>query len=308
MNILITGGNGFLGSNLTKKFIDNGHNVTILDLKKNKFSIQNKKAKFIKCDLTNMRSLNKINLKKSIDIVLHCAGQPSAALSFTDPEKDLRLNILSTLNILRFIETKNIKKFAFASTFNVYEENNLVPKLNENSYCKPKSLYAISKISAENYVRCICERNDISWNIFRMFNIYGPGQDPRNKSLGMINIFLNMALNSNSINVKGSLKRFRDFVYIDDVVDAWFRVILKKNTKNKIYNIGTGKKTTINELLKLILNLLNKKIQIKETKGTPGDFNGCYANITKLQKDINFSPKISLREGLSSFIKWSKKF
>ena len=83
---------------------------------------------------------------------------------------------------------------------------------------------------------------------------------------------------------------------------------LKKNTKNKIYNIGTGKKTTINELLKLILNLLNKKIQIKETKGTPGDFNGCYANIAKLQKDTNFSPKISLREGLSFFIKWSKKF
>lgn len=304
MNILITGGNGFLGSNLTKKFLDNGHSVTILDLKKNKFSIQNKKAKFIKCDLTNIRSLNRVHLKKNIDIVLHCAGQPSAALSFTDPEKDLRLNILSTLNILRFIETKNIKKFAFASTFNVYEENNLIPKLNENSYCKPKSLYAISKLAAENYVRCICERNDISWNIFRMFNIYGPGQDPKNKYLGMISIFLNMAKKMTPIQVKGSLKRFRDFIYIDDVTEAWLKVAKDKKNYNKIYNLGTGKKTSLKELFFIISKVLDKKLVVKELKGTPGDFMGCYSNISRIKKDLKFKPQMSLLEGIKKFNNW----
>ncbi len=307
MNILITGGNGFLGSNLAKKFLEKGKKVTILDLKKNKFSLRNSKAHYIRCDLTKMKSLNQIKLKNNIDVILHCAGQPSAALSFKDPEKDLNLNILATLNILRWAEKMKIKKFVFASTFNVYEENNLIPKLKESSLCKPKSLYAVSKLAAENYIKCICERNNISWNILRMFNIYGPGQDPTNTSLGMINIFLTMALNSNLIEVKGSLNRFRDFIYIDDVASAWFKIVLSNKTKNKIYNIGTGKKTSIKELLNLILNLLRKKITIKESKGTPGDFMGCYANIDRLKKDIGFSSKVNLKKGLKLFYDWSKE-
>ena len=307
MNILITGGNGFLGSNLAKKFLEQGHKVIILDLKKNKFSLKNPKAKFIKCDLTKIKSINQINFRGKIDIILHCAGQPSAALSFKNPEKDLNLNILSTLNTLLLAEKIKVKKFIFASTFNVYEENNLTPELKETSNCKPKSLYAASKLSAENYIKCVCERNQISWNILRMFNIYGPGQDPTNKSLGMINIFLTMALNSDSIEVKGSLKRFRDFIYIDDVASAWFKIATSKKTINKIYNIGTGKKTSIKNLLNLIIKLTNKKISINETKGTPGDFLGCYANIDKLKKDTKFSPKVDLNYGLKKFYNWARQ-
>ena len=308
MNILITGGNGFLGSNLVKKFLNKGHKVIILDYKKNRFSLKNDKAKYIKCDLTKINSIKKIKFKKKIDVILHCAGQPSAALSFKDPEKDLNLNILITLNILRFAEIMKIKRFVYASTFNVYEENNFTPQLKENSPCKPKSLYAVSKLAGENYVKCICEKNNISWNILRMFNIYGPGQDPTNKSLGMINIFLTMALKSSLIEVKGSLDRFRDFVYIDDVVTAWYKVVSLKNTVNKIYNIGTGKKTSIKQLLFKIKDLLDKKIIIKELKGTPGDFNGCYASINNLKKDINFTSKVNLKKGLKLFYEWSKNF
>lgn len=307
MNILITGGNGFLGSNIAKRFLDKGNSVTILDIKQNKFSLKNNQAKFIKCDLTKMQSLNKIRLKNKIDVILHCAGQPSAALSFKDPEKDLKLNILATLNILRWAEKIKIKKFVFASTFNVYEENNSAVKIKENSLCKPKSLYAASKLSAEHYIKCICERNNISWNILRMFNIYGKGQDPTNKSLGMINIFLTMALNTNFIEVKGSLDRFRDFIYIDDVVSAWYKIVLSNKTKNKTYNIGTGKMTSIKKLLNLISGLLSKKITIKESKGTPGDFMGCYANIDKLKRDVGFTPKVDLKKGLKLFYNWSKE-
>ena len=110
------------------------------------------------------------------------------------------------------------------------------------------------------------------------------------------------------IEVKGSLDRFRDFIYIDDVVSAWYKVVSKTNTANKIYNIGTGKKTSIKQLLFQIKDLLNKKIIIKELEGTPGDFNGCYANINNLKKDINFSVKINLKKGLKLFYNWSKNF
>ena len=306
MKFLITGGNGFLGSNLAKKLLKEKKTVFVMDIKKNRFSIKNKNAKFLKCDLTKMSSLDKIRLKK-IDIVFHCAGQPSAALSFKDPIKDLNLNIKTTLNILRWAEKNNVKKFVFASTFNVYEENNYFSQLKETSICKPKSLYAVSKLAAENYVKCICERSSISWNILRMFNIYGPGQDPTNTSLGMINIFLTMAKKSDVLKIKGSTKRFRDFIYIDDVVNAWYKVAMSKKSNNQILNIGTGKKTTIEELLMLISKLLNKKLKVKELAGTPGDFMGCYANINKLRKTTGFIPHFNLKKGLEKFYNWSKK-
>ena len=227
MIVAITGGNGFLGSNLAKKFLSKGHKVYILDKSQNKFSIKNPKAIQVKCDLTNYKTLNKIKISK-VDLVLHCAGQPSAALSFNDPEFDLKVNILGTLNILRWGKIKKVKKVIFASTFNVYEENNSNPKLSEKDKCDAKSLYAVSKLASENYIRCYARHYNISWVILRMFNIFGPGQDPNNKSLGMINIFLNMAIKDNKVSVKGSLKRFRDFVFIDDVAEAWYKASINK--------------------------------------------------------------------------------
>ena len=116
-----------------------------------------------------------------------------------------------------------------------------------------------------------------------------------------------MALKDNKVSVKGSLKRFRDFVFIDDVTEAWYIASIKKNSNNSIYNIGTGKKTTILELLKIISQTINKKIEIFELKGTPGDFNGCYSNISKIKKDLNFKPKVDLKKGLKIFYKWARK-
>lgn len=306
MIIVITGGNGFLGSNLAKKFLTKGHKVYIFDKSKNKFSLTNKNAHQVNCDLTNYKTLEKLKINK-VDLILHCAGQPSAALSFKDPEFDLKVNILGTLNILRWAKTKNVKKILFASTFNVYEENNFKPRLSENDNCKAKSLYAVSKIASENYIQCYANHYNLSWVILRMFNIFGPGQDPTNKSLGMINIFLNMAIKDNKVQVKGSLNRFRDFIFIDDVVEAWYQAATKTKSKNKIYNIGTGKKTTILQLLKIISKVIKKKIQISELKGTPGDFNGCYSNISKIKRDLNFRPKVSLENGLKIFYNWAKK-
>ena len=134
-----------------------------------------------------------------------------------------------------------------------------------------------------------------------MFNVYGPGQDSKNNFLGMISIFLNMAKKTSEIKVKGSLKRFRDFIYIDDVLDAWHKVFIDRKHYNQIYNVGSGKKTTLKVLFKKISFVLGKKLKIKEEKGTPGDFLGCYANISKIKKDLKFKPKHNLLVGLKKF-------
>lgn len=304
MNIVITGGLGFLGSNLAKRLFSRGHKIIILDkiTKKNIFQIP-KKIKIYNCDICSEESLNRIKIKKS-SILIHCAAQPSAAKSFEIPKADMATNINGTFNLLNWSKKNKIKKIVYASTFNVYEENSKKFILDEKSKCEPKSLYAISKLSAENYIRVYGSYLGIKWNIIRMFNVYGPGQDPKNKFLGMINIFLNMAKNEPKIIVKGSLNRFRDFVFIDDVINAWILVVEDKKNYNEIYNVGSGKKTTIKELLKKISVVLNKKIIVNEKAGTPGDFLGCVASIKKIKKDLGYKPATNLKEGIAIFNKW----
>lgn len=306
MNIIITGGSGFLGCNLAQKFISKGHHVTTLDINVSKYKFRKKilkKTKFIKANITSIESLKKVKVKPN-SVLLHCAGQPSAALSFKNPQDDLKKNILGMINIINFADIKKIKKIVFASTFNVYQEKKSTTKLKEVSNCDPKSLLSISKLAAENYLKIYATHLKIKWNILRMFNVYGPGQDPNNPNLGMISIFLNMAKNNPTLNVKGSLKRFRDFIYIDDVVEAWYKIAIDKKNSNKIYNLGSGSKVTLKQLFKVISKTINKKLNIKVRKGTPGDFLGCYSDISKIKKDLKFFPKINLNNGLKRFNDW----
>lgn len=300
MTIIITGGFGFLGSNLANLFIRKGHNVIILDQKTESLIEIKGKYKKIKVDLSNWSSLKKIKVSSN-NIILHCAGMASAALSFKYPLKDLNSNIISTANIIEWAKKNKTKKIIFASTFNVYKEKKY---LSESDICFPKSIYSISKKASEDYIQMMCPYYKINWSILRMFNIYGPGQNPLNSDLGMINIFLNMAKKNNLINVKGSTKRFRDFVFIDDAVNAWYSCATKSISNSKIYNLGSGNKTSIFQLIKIIEKVLNKNLKIIEEKGTPGDFSGCYANISKAKKEIKFKTNTSLFDGLSLFNNW----
>ena len=262
MLIVITGSSGFLGSNLIKIFLKNNHKVIGIDRVKKK-NLNNKNYIFYKCDLNDEKSLNKIKIMEK-NILLHCAGQPSAAKSFEDPIVDLKANIFVTVKILNWAKKNNTKKIIYASTFNVYKENNKSIKLKETDICDPKSLYAISKKSGEDYIRL----------------------------LG---------------SYFGILDRFRDFIFIDDVVEVWYRIANSKKHFNKIYNLGSGKKTKINSLLKKIIQISNSKSLIKQENGTPGDFKGCYANIDSLKKDFNYTPQVNLETGLKLFNKWLDK-
>ncbi len=307
MLIIITGGLGFLGSQLAKRLSSEGYEIIIIDKKRVKKEELFNKLENIKIyggvDLTSSKLVNRIKINKP-NIILHCAGQPSAARSFEVPSQDLNINISGTLNIINWAKKNYTQKIIYASTFNVYQENVDYPHLKESFLCEPKSLYAVSKLSAENYIKVYCNFLNIKWNIVRMFNIYGPGQDPNNKYLGMISIFLNMAKKNGKIFIKGSLDRFRDFVFIDDVLYAWGLIIKDKKYFNNVYNIGSGKKTVIKDLIKVISSVLDKRIIVKVEKGTPGDFLGCYANIEKIKNHLGYSPKYNLVQGLKIFNKW----
>ncbi len=304
--IIITGGLGFIGSKLIKK-LKKQYQIIVFD---NLYTNLVKKIdgiKIIKCDLTNYKSLKKIKIK-NIYCVVHLAGQSSGPKSFKIPELDLKLNLLSTINVVNFCKLKKIKKIIFSSTFTVYGDVKNKEKISENEKCDPKSFYAISKYVSEKYLIQLCSKYKICWNILRFFNVYGPGQDLSRTDQGIVSIFLNLIRNNNKIAIQGSLNRFRDLIYIDDVINSIILLIRDTKHKNEIYNIGTGKKTTIKNLITKISKLYNKRksLKISFSKPTPGDLLGSYANIEKAKKHLGFVPSIKLDKGLRLFKDWAE--
>ena len=185
----------------------------------------------------------------------------------------------------------------------VYGDKNLGAK--ENDELNPKSFYGLSKLFSEKYIQM--QKGGIDYTIIRLFNVYGPNQNLKDLKQGMVSIYLSQFLdNTNNVIVKGSLRRFRDFIYIDDVVNFFDLIINNKITINKIYNLGSGQKVTVNSLLNKIKLIGNFNNKIREKQGTPGDQFGVYANIYKIKKELNFTPKTNLEKGLRVTCSWAK--
>lgn len=215
---------------------------------------------------------------------------------------------MSTINVINFAKINKIKKIIFSSTFTVYG-NNKKEKLAETENCNPQSFYAISKYSSERYLIKLCEKFQIKWNILRFFNVYGPGQDLSRTDQGIVSIFLDLIRNKNNIDVNGSLKRFRDLIYIDDVIKALILTLKDKKNFNQIYNVGTGKKTTVKKLIQSISKLYGKEklLKVKVTNPTPGDILGCYSDQKKIKKDLKFRANFNLSKGLKLFKDWAEQ-
>ena len=294
--ILITGVAGFIGSKIASKFANSGYEVIgIDDLSGGKINNVPKNIKFIKMDLSNKKLYGKI--PKNCKSIFHLAGQSSGEISFHEPVNDLKKNVISTLNLIDYGIKNRAKIFYYASSMSVYGKSNK-KKFSEYDICKPLSNYGNGKIASENYIKNYKEK--LPFVIFRMFNVYGPGQDMKNLKQGMVSIYLSQALNKKKIIVKGSLNRKRDFIFIDDVVDCWFKSFHSK-IKNETINLGTGKSISVRKLLRLI----QKKIlgtKIKVIKGTPGDQFSVCANNNILRKKLNIKKFINIDEGLTKFI------
>ncbi len=303
MYILITGVAGFIGSHIAKRFIDEGYKVIGIDNLSNG-DIKNipKEVDFLNIDLVNSNSINLIPPK--CEYILHLAGQSSGELSYKNPIDDLNKNTISTLNLINYGIENKVKKFLFASSMSIYGDFDCTFKgVKEKDILEPKSCYGIGKLSSEKYLKVFKEK--LPFISLRMFNVYGPGQDMNNMKQGMVSIFLSQAINYGEISVKGSLSRFRDFIFIDDVVEAWFRATFYDKALNEAINIGTGKKTTVNMLVESIKKI-TKVGYVKVEEGTPCDQLGIYADNTKLKEILNLNPQVRLENGLKTFYDWAR--
>ena len=310
MNIIVTGCAGFIGSNLCEKILLHNHKVIGIDnfdefylksKKKNnvKKIINHDNFKFINIDLDKIS-----NLKLDgdiIDVIIHLAASPGVRYSFEKTSHCLYNNINVTQKILDFSVKNKIKKFLFASSSSVYGQNKNLP-WNEKENLSPISPYAFSKLSCESLGKMYSEIDKISFISLRFFTVYGPRQRP---DLAIYKFF-NCIINNKTISVYGDGKTYRDYTYIDDIINGVFNSI-KIKSKFEIINLGNNRPIGILNLIKKIEKITKKKAKIEFLPLPKGDVPATYADIKKANKLFGFSPKIDIIKGLKLFYEWYLK-
>ena len=294
--MLVTGAAGFIGAALARRLLSMGIEVVTVDNLSTGY-IQNvpKGVTLIKGDVADPEIYDALKQYR-FSAVYHIAGQSSGEVSFDDPVHDLRTNTQSTLLIVKLCRAIRCERLIFASTMSVYGDQNSSP-VAETVGCTPKSFYGVGKHASEQYLR-IYNGSELATTSLRLFNVYGPGQNMENLRQGMVSIYLAQALKEKKILVKGSKTRFRDFVYIDDVVDCFVSCLNNEASIGQEINIGTGRKTTVEQLLELIKGKFKHEIPVTYKGETSGDIDGIYADITKMKMIFGDSERVSLDEGI----------
>ncbi len=302
MKIIVTGGAGFVGSHLVELLIKKKHFPIIVDnLNSGLYSnikkfVDSKKAQFIKCDIRNFKKV--MQLPKS-DAVIHLAAIASVVESIDNPIFVNDVNVNGTLNILEFCRKKNIKKFIFTSSAAIYGDYQR--KIIESSPTIPSTVYGSTKLTGEQYCKIYSNLFKINISILRPFNIYGPRQN--DAYAGVISKFMDRLNGNKSPIIFGNGKQTRDFIHVDDVANAFYLALKYKKKKFDVFNLATGKSTSINELSKIFLIATKKpKLRPIHKKAIPGVVIHNSSNPKKIIQNLHFVPTIRLKDGIINFV------
>lgn len=270
-NIIITGGAGFIGSHIAYSLVSKYKKIFIIDnLKTGDERNLSPEFIFLNEDCSSFDYEKYKSDFGKVDSIIHFAGQSSAELSFKDPIYDFNTNLKSTLKLLDFANKNQVKSFIFASSVTVYTPGQTMPLREINEANNSNSFYAVTKLTSEKYIDLYSSKN-LHTSILRLFNVYGSAQNLGNPDQGMLSIYLEQALKSDSILVKGSLERIRDFVHVFDVVDIVQKCLDMKHDSGLKINVCSSRPTKVSDLLSKISLVLNKEIAIKQAESTQGD-------------------------------------
>ena len=314
-HVLVTGGAGFIGSNLCVYLLQNNVKVTCLDnlitgkLENIEELISNANFKFINGDITNLNDCT--NACKDIDIILHQAALGSVPRSIENPMNTNNINISGFLNILWAAKASNIKRVVYAASSSTYGDSKKLPKI-EDEIGLPLSPYAVTKYVNELYAGVFSSLYNLELIGLRYFNVFGRKQDPNGAYAAAIPKFIKAFVNYESPIIHGDGSQSRDFTYIDNVIQANVLAATTTNSNaiNQVYNVACGEQSILLDLLKHIQNLLkqfDEKIdQVKISFGPEriGDIKHSLASIEKAKKQLNYSPSHNVNEGIEAAIQW----
>lgn len=305
--VVVTGGAGFIGSNLARALAKDNTVIVIDNLSTGNFKniqdlVGTNKIKFIKGSVTDLDILQKTF--RDVDYVFHQAAIASVPKSIEDPVKSNDVNVNGTLNVLVAARDNNVKKVVFASSCSVYGDTPTLPK-HEDMIPRPISPYSVNKLIGEYYCSVFTKVYDLKTAALRYFNVYGPRQDPKGDYAAVIPRFINMFLKNKPPVIYGDGEQTRDFIYVNDVVNA--NIIAAESKETGIFNIAGGKQVSINELAKHIMQITGKNLQPVYKKSRLGDIIHSSADISKAKEKLKYKPKFALQKGLEETIKWFQK-
>jgi len=304
---LVTGGCGFIGSHLVEALLNRNCEVIVLDdlstgKRENiKLFEPCKNFTFVRGDVRNLDLVKAV--VKDVEVIFHMAAIPSVLRSVENPFLTHEVNVTGTLNVLKAGLDAGVKRVVYASSSSVYGDVKALPR-REDMPTFPISPYGVSKLAAEQYCKAFYRVYGLPTVCLRYFNVYGPRQTYGPYS-GVITIFINKALKGESPVIYGDGEQTRDFTNVVDVVQASFLAAKNKQAIGEVFNVATGKPTTINLLAKKILKLCGRSdIKPKYAPPRPGDVKFSYADISKAQRILGYNPSVELDEGLANLIEW----
>ncbi len=297
-SVLITGGAGFIGSHLTEALVDD-NDVTVYDtLTTGSRANVPDEATLIEANVRDNRKLEQA--VADVEFVFHEAALVSVAQSIEKPHESHTTTATGTVNVLEAAREHDARVVT-ASSAAVYGNPEYTP-IDESHPLDPTSPYGIDKVTADQYTRLYNDLYDFDTVALRYFNVYGPGQTGGDYA-GVISVFIDQALAGKDITVHGEGEQTRDFVFVDDVVDANVKAAETSHV-GEAYNIGTGESVTIRELAELIQDLTDTESDIVHTEPREGDIDHSRADISKARTHLEYEPTVSLREGLRRTIEW----
>jgi len=302
-NILVTGGAGFIGSHVVDKLIEiNKIPIVVDNLSSGKIENLDPRALFYQQDITDEKMMEKIFSLHKPRYVFHLAAQISVSRSVREPVFDMDVNIRGTLNLLKLAVENGAEKIIFSSTGGaIYGDDVCKIPTDETEFPKPISPYGIAKYSVENYLRFFSHEFGLKYTVLRYANVYGPKQDP-NGEAGVVAIFSKKMLKNDEIKIFGSGECIRDYIYVNDIAEANLKAM--KDDNNQIYNVGTSKGTSVNELFAILSEITSYKKDAIYEPPRPGDLEKSILNCEKAKTNLNWNSTVDLKDGLKKTVEF----
>ena len=305
MRYLVTGGAGFIGSNIVDELVRRNHEVVVLDDlsggKETNLSGIRKKIDLRIGSVTNLATVQ--SAVKGAQYVIHLAARTSVPRSVKDPLDTNHVNIDGTLNVLVAARDAKVRRFVYAASSSAYGETPTLPKT-EAMQPEPISPYGVTKYVGELYAQAFGRTYGIENASIRYFNVFGPRQDPTSQYSGVLSRFMLAVINNEQPGIYGDGEQSRDFTYIDNIVDETLRACDAQDASGKVFNGGTGVRITLNQVLKLLEKITGRKIQAKYDPPRTGDIRDSQADISLARKILGYEPIVHFEEGLERTWNW----
>ncbi len=297
MRVIITGGAGFIGSHIADAYLAAGHNVCVVDSlwahgggRRDNIA---QRASFLHVDIRDA-SLERVFRDFNPDIVSHHAAQHSVAISVRDPQLDAQVNVMGLINVLENCVKASVKKVIFASSGATFGEPAKLPA-NESTPQKPESPYAITKMVAEHYLHFYKAQHGLDFTALRYGNVFGPRQDP-NGEAGVISIFIGRFLAKQGIKITWDGEQTRDYIYVGDVASANLQALTRGSGMS--YCIGTGRKTSVNEVYRALVEVTGIEAPVEHVERRAGDVRDAQFDSALAQRELEWNVETSLVEGM----------